>query len=165
MIYWRKFKDDKKEAKMRVLLQRAKWGKVSIDGQVVGEIGLGVVLLVGVTHSDTEKEAAYLANKIANLRIFNDENGKMNLSLLDVGGAALVISQFTLYADVRKGRRPAFVDAAPPSIARPLIDRFAEMLQEQGVPVQTGEFGAHMEVSLCNDGPVTIWLERNAEQR
>ncbi len=150
---------------MRVLLQRAKWGKVSIDGQVVGEIGLGVVLLVGVTHSDTEKEAAYLANKIANLRIFNDENGKMNLSLLDVGGAALVISQFTLYADVRKGRRPAFVDAAPPSIARPLIDRFAEMLQEQGVPVQTGEFGAHMEVSLCNDGPVTIWLERNAEQR
>ncbi len=150
---------------MRVLLQRAKWGKVSIDGRVVGEIGLGVVLLVGVTHSDTEKEAAYLANKIANLRIFNDENGKMNLSLLDVGGAALVISQFTLYADVRKGRRPAFVDAAPPSIARPLIDRFAEMLQEQGVPVQTGEFGAHMEVSLCNDGPVTIWLERNAEQK
>ncbi len=150
---------------MRVLLQRAKWGKVSIDGRVVGEIGLGVVLLVGVTHSDTEKEAAYLANKIANLRIFNDENGKMNLSLLDVGGAALVISQFTLYADVRKGRRPAFVDAAPPSIARPLIDRFAEMLQEQGVPVQTGEFGAHMEVSLCNDGPVTIWLERNAKQK
>ncbi len=150
---------------MRVLLQRAKWGKVSIDGRVVGEIGLGVVLLVGVTHSDTEKEAAYLANKIANLRIFNDENGKMNLSLLEVGGAALVISQFTLYADVRKGRRPAFVEAAPPSIARPLIDRFGEMLQEQGVPVQTGEFGAHMEVSLCNDGPVTIWLERNAEQR
>ncbi len=150
---------------MRVLLQRAKWGKVSIDGRVVGEIGLGVVLLVGVTHSDTEKEAAYLANKIANLRIFNDENGKMNLSLLDVGGAALVISQFTLYADVRKGRRPAFVDAAPPSIARPLIDRLAEMLQEQGVPVQTGEFGAHMEVSLCNDGPVTIWLERNAKQK
>jgi len=150
---------------MRVLLQRAKWGKVSIAGQVVGEIGLGVVLLVGVTHSDTEKEAAYLANKIANLRIFNDENGKMNRSLLDVGGAALVISQFTLYADVRKGRRPAFVEAAPPSIARPLIDRFAEMLQEHGVPVQTGEFGAHMEVSLCNDGPVTIWLERNAGQK
>ena len=145
---------------MRVLLQRAKWGKVEIGGKVVGEIGLGVVLLVGVTHTDTEEQARYLANKIANLRIFNDESGKMNRSLLDVGGGALVISQFTLYADVRKGRRPAFVDAAPPSIARPLIDRFAEMLRELGVPVQTGEFGAHMEVSLCNDGPVTIWLER-----
>jgi len=145
---------------MRVLLQRAKWGKVEIGGKVVGEIGLGVVLLVGVTHTDTEEQARYLANKIANLRIFNDENGKMNRSLLDVGGEALVISQFTLYADVRKGRRPAFVDAAPPSIARPLIDRFAEMLRDLGVPVQTGEFGAHMEVSLCNDGPVTIWLER-----
>ena len=145
---------------MRVLLQRAKWGKVTVAGQTIAEIGHGVVLLVGVTHSDTEAEARYLAQKIANLRIFEDEEGKLNLSLLDVGGEALVVSQFTLYADTRKGRRPAFVAAARPETARPLIERFAALLEAEGVPVQTGEFGAHMEVSLCNDGPVTIWLER-----
>ncbi len=145
---------------MRVLLQRAKWGKVTVAGQTIAEIGHGVVLLVGVTHSDTEAEARYLAQKIANLRIFEDEAGKLNLSLLDVGGEALVVSQFTLYADTRKGRRPAFVAAARPETARPLIERFAALLEAEGVPVQTGEFGAHMEVSLCNDGPVTIWLER-----
>ncbi len=145
---------------MRVLLQRAKWGKVTVAGKTIAEIGHGVVLLVGVTHSDTEAEAIYLAQKIANLRIFEDEAGKLNLSLLDVGGEALVVSQFTLYADTRKGRRPAFVAAARPEAARPLIERFAALLEAEGVPVQTGEFGAHMEVSLCNDGPVTIWLER-----
>ncbi len=145
---------------MRVLLQRAKWGKVTVEGKTIAEIGQGVVLLVGVTHGDGEAEARYLAQKIANLRIFEDEAGKLNLSLLDVKGEALVVSQFTLYADTRKGRRPAFVAAARPEIASPLIERFAALLEAEGVPVQTGEFGAHMEVSLCNDGPVTIWLER-----
>ena len=145
---------------MRVLLQRAKWGKVTVEGKTIAEIRQGVVLLVGVTHGDGEAEARYLAQKIANLRIFEDEAGKLNLSLLDVKGEALVVSQFTLYADTRKGRRPAFVAAARPEIASPLIERFAALLEAEGVPVQTGEFGAHMEVSLCNDGPVTIWLER-----
>ncbi len=145
---------------MRVLLQRAKWGKVLVGGHPIAEIEAGVVLLVGITHSDTEAEARYLAHKIAHLRIFEDENGKLNRSLLDIGGEALVVSQFTLYADTRKGRRPAFTAAARPEHAEPLVNRFAELLQEEGVPVQTGRFGAHMEVALVNDGPVTIWLER-----
>ncbi len=145
---------------MRVLLQRAQWGKVVVEGHTIAEIGPGVVLLVGVTHADTEAEARYLAHKIAHLRIFEDENGKLNRSLLDVGGEALVVSQFTLYAETRKGRRPAFTAAARPEHAKPLVERFAALLREEGVPVQTGRFGAHMEVALVNDGPVTIWLER-----
>ncbi len=145
---------------MRVLLQRVKWGKVLMDGRPIAEIGVGVVLLVGITHNDTEAEVRYLAHKIAHLRIFEDENGKLNRSLLDIGGEALVVSQFTLYADTRKGRRPAFTAAARPEHAAPLVDRFAELLQEEGISVQTGHFGAHMEVALVNDGPVTIWLER-----
>ncbi len=149
---------------MRVLLQRAKWGRVLVGGHPIAEIGPGVVLLVGITHSDTEEEARYLAHKIAHLRIFEDEAGKLNRSLLDVGGEALVISQFTLYADTRKGRRPAFVAAARPEHARPLVERFAALLAAEGVPVQTGEFGAHMHVELCNHGPVTIWLERERPQ-
>jgi D-tyrosyl-tRNA(Tyr) deacylase len=118
------------------------------------------VILLGIGHGDGEEQAQYLAEKIANLRIFEDEEGKINRSVLDVGGAAIVVSQFTLYADTRKGRRPSFTGAAPPEVASPLVDRFAQMLVEQGVPAQTGEFGAHMIVEISNDGPVTILLER-----
>lgn len=145
---------------MRVLLQRVRRGAVRVDDQVVAEIGLGLVILVGVGPGDGEEAARYLAEKTANLRIFEDEDGKINLSLLDVGGEALVVSQFTLYADTRKGRRPSFTDAAPPEVASPVVDRFAQLLEEQGAPTQTGEFGAHMLVEIENDGPVTIWLER-----
>jgi D-tyrosyl-tRNA(Tyr) deacylase len=118
------------------------------------------VLLVGIGPGDGEAAARYLAEKIANLRIFEDEQGKMNRSLLDTGGEALVVSQFTLYADTRKGRRPSFTDAALPQVASPLVERFAQLLRQQGIPTQTGEFAAHMLVEIHNDGPVTIWLER-----
>ncbi len=117
-------------------------------------------MLLGVGHEDGEAEAAYLAEKVANLRIFEDEQGKMNLSLRDIQGEALVVSQFTLYADTRKGRRPSFTDAALPERASPLVERFVQLLREEGVPTQTGEFGAHMLVEIQNDGPVTILLER-----
>ena len=145
---------------MRVVLQRVARGQVSVEGRTVAEIGHGVVILLGIGPSDGEEQASYLVEKIANLRIFEDEQGKINRSLLEVGGAAIVVSQFTLYADTRKGRRPSFTDAALPEIARPLVDRFAEMLNTLGVPTQTGEFGAHMLVKIDNEGPVTIWLER-----
>jgi D-tyrosyl-tRNA(Tyr) deacylase len=145
---------------MRVVLQRVSHGRVSVDRVTIAEIGLGVVILLGVGPRDGDEQAQYLAEKIANLRIFEDDQGKINRSLLEVGGAALVVSQFTLYADTRKGRRPSFTDAALPETARPLVDRFAELLRAQGVPAQTGEFGAHMLVEIANDGPVTIWLER-----
>lgn len=145
---------------MRVLLQRVRRGAVRVDNEIVAEIGRGLVILVGVGPDDGEEEARYLAEKAANLRIFEDKEGKINLSLLDVDGEALVVSQFTLYADTRKGRRPSFTDAASPEVASPLVDRFAELLAEQGAPTQTGEFGAHMLVEIANDGPVTIWLER-----
>jgi D-tyrosyl-tRNA(Tyr) deacylase len=145
---------------MRVVLQRVRRGRVSIAGRLVAEIGLGVVILLGVGPEDSEEQARYLVEKIANLRIFEDEQGKINRSLLEVGGAAIVVSQFTLYADTRKGRRPSFTDAASPELARPLVERFAELLSLQGVPTQTGEFGAHMLVEIENDGPVTIFLDR-----
>ncbi len=145
---------------MRVLLQRVTEASVSIDGEVVGAIGQGFVALVGVGHGDGEEQARWLANKVAGLRVFEDAEGKFNLSLADVGGSVLVVSQFTLYADARKGRRPSFVDAAPPEIAQPLVDRFAEYLRSEGVPVEEGVFGAMMLVEIHNDGPVTIWLER-----
>lgn len=148
---------------MRVILQRVRRGRVSVDSQVTAEIGLGVVLLVGVGHGDGEVQARYLAEKVANLRIFEDSAGKMNLSLLDVSGEAIVVSQFTLYADTRKGRRPSFTDAAPPETAEPLVDRFGELLQQQGIRVGTGRFGAHMLVEIDNDGPVTIVLEKEPE--
>ena len=144
---------------MRVVIQRVQHGKVTIEGRVVAEIGLGLVVLLGIGPQDGEEQARFLAEKIANLRIFEDDQGKMNRSLLDVGGKAIVVSQFTLYADARKGRRPSFTDAAPPDLARPLVDRFVQLLGEQGVPTQTGEFGAYMLVDIANDGPVTIWLE------
>jgi len=145
---------------LRVVIQRVAQGKVTVEGNTVAEIGHGVVILVGVGPDDGEEQARYSSEKIANLRIFEDEAGKMNLSLLDVGGKAIVVSQFTLYADTRKGRRPSFVSAAPPEIAEPLVERFAALLESQGVPTQTGQFGAKMVVEIINDGPVTIWMER-----
>ncbi len=127
--------------------------------RVTADIQSGLVILLGVGPGDDETKSAALAKKIANLRILEDEQGKMNLSVLDTGGAAIVVSQFTLFADTRKGNRPSFIDAAPPEIASPLVDHFVEQLRTLGVPTQTGEFGAHMLVELENDGPVTIWLE------
>ena len=145
---------------MRVVLQRVRRGAVRVNGQTVGEIGHGFVILVGVGPHDGEAQAQWLARKIAGLRVFEDAEGKFNLSLLDVGGGCLVVSQFTLYADARRGRRPSFTDAAPPQIAEPLIARFADMLRQAGIPqVETGVFGARMEVEILNDGPVTIWLD------
>jgi len=145
---------------MRAVVQRVGKASVSVEGEVVGEIGRGVVVLVGVAHGDTEAEAEWLARKVAGLRIFEDAEGKMNAGLLDVEGEALVVSQFTLYGDARKGRRPSFTNAAPPEVAEPLVDHFAQTLAQAGVPVQTGEFGAYMLVEIHNDGPVTILLER-----
>jgi D-tyrosyl-tRNA(Tyr) deacylase len=145
---------------MRAVVQRVSRGSVSVDGKVVGAIGRGVVVLVGVTHDDTEVQAEWLARKIAGLRIFEDDAGKINAGLLDVDGAALIISQFTLYADVRKGRRPGFTDAALPEVAEPLVEHFTQAMRGHGVPVKTGVFGAHMMVEIHNDGPVTILVEK-----
>jgi D-tyrosyl-tRNA(Tyr) deacylase len=144
---------------MRIVLQRVKSGRVLVAGHAIAEIGKGMVILLGIGPQDGEEQVHFLADKISNLRIFEDEQGKMNLSLLDVGGEAIVVSQFTLYADIRKGRRPSFTDAALPDIARRLVERFAQQLRQLGIPTQTGEFGAHMQVEIINDGPVTIWLE------
>jgi D-tyrosyl-tRNA(Tyr) deacylase len=144
---------------MRIVLQRVKSGRVLVAGHAVAEIGVGLVILLGIGPGDGEEQARLLADKLAHLRIFEDEQGKMNRSLLEVGGQAIVVSQFTLYADTRKGRRPSFTDAALPKAARPLVERFTHLLGELGVPTQTGEFGAHMQVEIVNDGPVTIWLE------
>lgn len=145
---------------MRALIQRTQHGRVSVAGKVLAEIEHGLVILLGIGHSDGEEQAAFLTEKIANLRIFEDIEGRMNLSLRDTGGGAIVVSQFTLYGDVRKGRRPSFTEAALPDTARLLVDRFAQLLGAQGVPTQQGEFGAHMLVEIQNDGPVTIWLEK-----
>ena len=144
---------------MRAVVQRVKQGSVAIAGERVAEIGQGMVILLGVGPEDDEIQAEALARKIARLRIFSDADDKMNLSLLDIKGDAIVVSQFTLYANTRKGNRPSFVQAAPPEIASPLVDRFVELLRAQGVPTQTGEFGADMLVEIANDGPVTILLE------
>jgi D-tyrosyl-tRNA(Tyr) deacylase len=144
---------------MRAVLQRVIHGKVSVEGRRVAEIERGFVILLGIGPADTEEQARFLTDKIAHLRIFTDEQNKMNLSLLDIHGAAIVVSQFTLYADTCKGRRPSFTDAAAPDLAKPLVDRFATLLAGQGVPTQTGEFGAHMLVEIENDGPVTIVME------
>ncbi|NWG07706.1 MAG: D-tyrosyl-tRNA(Tyr) deacylase [Chloroflexi bacterium] len=145
---------------MRALLQRVSKASVTVDGKVVSQIGKGLVVLLGVGHGDGDEQVRFLAEKIANLRIFEDEQGKTNLSVLDVKGEAIVVSQFTLYADARKGRRPSFTDAALPEVAEPLVNRFAEALRGYGVPTQTGQFGAHMLVEIHNDGPLTIWLEK-----
>jgi len=144
---------------MRTVIQRVRQANVSVAGQTIGAIDAGLVILVGVTHDDDENDARWLAQKIATLRIFEDAAGKFNLSALDVSARALVVSQFTLYADARKGRRPDFMDAARPEIAEPLITRFVALLREQGVPVETGQFQAHMLVTILNDGPVTLILD------
>jgi D-tyrosyl-tRNA(Tyr) deacylase len=151
---------------MRSVVQRVTECSVSVAGEQVGRIGTGLLVLVGVTTGDSEEDARWLANKIANLRIFEDESGHFNRSLLDVGGAALVVSQFTLYGDARRGRRPSFTDAAAPEMAEPLIARFTELLRAEGVAdVQGGRFGAHMQVALVNDGPVTILLDTQVSRR
>jgi D-tyrosyl-tRNA(Tyr) deacylase len=145
---------------MRALLQRVSKASVTVDEQTISAIGNGLLILLGVGHGDGEEQAKFLAEKIANLRVFEDEQGKTNLSILDVKGEAIVVSQFTLYADTRKGRRPSFIDAALPDVAEPLVNRLVELLRGHGVPTQTGKFGAHMEVEIHNNGPVTIWLEK-----
>lgn len=145
---------------MRALLQRVSRASVKVHGQTISEIGEGLLILVAVGHGDGEEQVKFLAEKVANLRIFEDEQGKTNLSILDVKGEAIVVSQFTLYADSRKGRRPSFTDAALPEVAEPLVNRFIELLRGHGLPTQTGQFGAHMLVEIHNDGPLTIWLEK-----
>ncbi len=144
---------------MRALLQRVSKAAVSVEGQELARIGPGLVVLLGVGRGDGEAQVRQMADKVLNLRIFADAQGKTNLSALDVGAEMLVVSQFTLYADTRKGRRPSFIDAAPPEVAAPLVERFAELIRAAGLRVGTGQFGAHMLVDICNDGPVTIWLE------
>jgi D-tyrosyl-tRNA(Tyr) deacylase len=145
---------------MRVVVQRVSEASVSVDARVVGNIERGLVVLVGITHDDREDQARFLADKIANLRIFADDEGKFNRSALDVTGEVLVVPQFTLYGDARKGRRPNFVQAAPPEIAEPLFEQFVSFLEEEGLHVETGVFGAMMSVKIFNDGPVTIILEK-----
>jgi D-tyrosyl-tRNA(Tyr) deacylase len=144
---------------MRAVVQRVASARVLVDGQVAGEVGTGLMVLLGVTHEDTAEQAAYLAGKVAGLRIFEDGDGKMNRSVLDVAGSALVVSQFTLYGDCRKGRRPSFDAAAKPDHARALYEAFVVDLRGLGVAVSTGVFQAHMQVELVNDGPVTILLD------
>jgi D-tyrosyl-tRNA(Tyr) deacylase len=150
---------------MRAVVQRVSSGEVSLidpggDQRVISGIGQGLVILLGIGPEDGEEQAQYLAKKIANLRIFADAEGKTNLSVQDIGGEALLVSQFTLYADTRKGNRPSFVNAAAPEHAEPLVGRFAELLGEHGVPTKLGQFGAYMQVQIENDGPMTIWMER-----
>ena len=150
---------------MRLLLQRVSRGEVRIrtpdaEPRVAGRIGRGYVLLVGFTATDTDDHVTWMADKVAGLRLFADADDKMNLALVDVGGALLVVSQFTLYGDASKGRRPSFIDAARPEIAIPLYEGFIQRLRETGFKVESGEFGAMMDVELVNDGPVTLWLER-----
>jgi D-tyrosyl-tRNA(Tyr) deacylase len=147
---------------MRVVLQRVSRASVTIDGRTTGAVERGFCLLVGLTHSDTEATVDWMAEKVAGLRLFSDAEGKMNLGLEEVGGAVLVVSQFTLYGDAAKGRRPSFVDAARPEHAIPLYHRFIAALRDRGLTVATGEFGAQMLVEIHNDGPVTLILERNA---
>ncbi len=145
---------------MRIVLQRVSQASVTIGGTRVSGIEAGYCLLVGFTHADTADQVTWMADKVAGLRVFADAEGKMNLALADIGGAVLVVSQFTLYGDAAKGRRPSFIDAARPEVAIPLYERFCAELRHRGIPVETGEFGADMQVEILNDGPVTILLER-----
>ena len=144
---------------MRAVIQRVSRAQVAVDGEIVGEVGHGLLVLLGVTHADTEADASYLAEKITGLRIFDDENGRMNLDVSAIGGGVLVVSQFTLYGDVRRGKRPSFDAAAPPQQARHLYEFFIERIRAAGIPCQTGRFREMMEVELVNDGPVTILLD------
>lgn len=145
---------------MRVVLQRVSRARVTVEGRTIGQVGVGYVVLAGFAPGDTDEQLGWMAGKIHGLRLFPDDEGKMNRSLDDVGGALLVVSQFTLYGDARKGRRPSFIEAAPPEAAQPLYERFVQLLRERGLEVATGEFGAMMAVELVNDGPVTLVLER-----
>jgi D-tyrosyl-tRNA(Tyr) deacylase len=145
---------------MRVLLQRVSRAEVRVGERLTGQIGRGYLLLVGFTHADDDSALVWMADKVAGLRLFSDSDDKMNLALSDVDGALLVVSQFTLYGDAAKGRRPSFIDAARPELAVPLYERFLELLRARVASVETGEFGAMMDVELVNDGPVTLWLER-----
>jgi D-tyrosyl-tRNA(Tyr) deacylase len=147
---------------MRALLQRVSHASVTVNGRIIGQINQGFVILLGVTHSDTPAEANWLANKIAGLRLFEDDADKMNLGLTDVDGSVLVVSQFTLYGDARKGKRPSFTAAARPEQAEPLVDYFCNQLRQTGLTVATGQFGAMMQVTIHNDGPVTLLLEKEA---
>ena len=144
---------------MKAVIQRVSHASVVVEGETVGRIGTGFLVLLGAGRDDTDEDARYVASKIATMRIFSDAEGKFNLALADVGGSILLVSQFTLYADTRKGRRPSFTDAASPEQAQGLVDRCAQLLRDEGIQVETGRFGAHMEVSLLNDGPVTILLD------
>jgi len=144
---------------MRAVVQRVARARVVVDQEIVGEIGRGLLILLGVTHDDTAEQARWLADKTVGLRIFEDAEGKMNFGLLDVNGSALVVSQFTLYGDCRKGRRPSFIDAAPPEKAIPLYETFVDAIRAHGIPTETGRFGAMMQVELVNDGPVTLILD------
>jgi D-aminoacyl-tRNA deacylase len=149
---------------VRVVVQRVSRAAVRVDGATVGAIGRGFVVLAGLAATDDEPVLRWMAEKLVGLRVFGDAEGKMNLALGDVGGALLVISQFTLYGDVQKGRRPSFIDAAPPAVAEPLYERFVAVLRELGATVETGRFGAMMDVELVNDGPVTLVIERGGER-
>jgi len=144
---------------MRAILQRVNFAQVTVNDKEIASIEKGLLILLGIGHGDDQAKAAQMVKKIAQMRIFEDDQGKMNLSLLDIHGAAIVVSQFTLYADTRKGNRPSFINAAPPDLASPLVDFFVAEMRNLNIPVQTGEFGAYMKVSLENDGPVTISLE------
>ena len=148
---------------MRAVIQRVKSASVTVDNELVSEIGAGLLIFLGIAHTDAEKELEYIASKIANLRIFEDEEGKMNCSLLDTGGNALVVSQFTLYGDCRKGRRPSFIDAARPDVANELYEQFITTLQQLNIPTKGGTFQAMMDVQLINDGPVTILLDSDKQ--
>ena len=148
---------------MRAVIQRVQSASVQVDGELVSEIGAGLLIFLGIAHDDTETELEYIANKVANLRIFEDADGKMNCSLLDTGGSALVVSQFTLYGDCRKGRRPSFIDAARPEVANALYEQFITALKQLNIPTQGGTFQAMMDVQLINDGPVTILLDSDKQ--
>lgn len=148
---------------MRAVVQRVSSSKVTVDEEVVGKVNKGLLVLLGVTHDDTSKDVDYMVDKVTNLRIFEDENDKMNLSLKDIDGEILAVSQFTLYGDCRRGRRPSFSDAARPDVANPLYEEFVQKVRDLGINVGTGKFGAHMMVDLTNDGPVTILLESRKE--
>jgi D-tyrosyl-tRNA(Tyr) deacylase len=145
---------------MRTLIQRVTSGKVTVAGNIIAEIGHGLIILLAICKRDTEDQARFLAEKIATLRIFEDSASKFNLSIRDVNGAAIVVSQFTLYGDTRQGRRPSFIEAARPEVAAPLVEKFTEFMRSHGIPSQTGIFGAHMLVEIQNDGPVTFYLEK-----
>jgi D-tyrosyl-tRNA(Tyr) deacylase len=144
---------------MRVLLQRVSRARVTVEGRTVGQIGAGFLVLVGIGQGDSEAQVKQLAEKIVHLRVFGDDEGKMNRSLLDIHGALLVVSQFTLYANMQRGRRPSFIEAAPPALAEPLVERFKDALRTYHLPVEGGIFGASMSVELVNEGPVTIWMD------